>query len=281
MRSLPGRLLDAVLYSSTWLALAAAALTAATLRRWPFEGPSEYHLVALVLAATLLSYNLDAALPFKQGQSAGTSARKAWQQRHRQGLLVLAAAAGAVAGYFFLVDGWWHFLPLLLPLSALALLYSWPLLRWNGRRRALREAPLLKGVLITLVWTAVTVGLPTLLRHHPVREVLGLLAQQFCWIMVITIVFDIRDHRRDQRAGTHTFPGVLGVARAQALALALLAASVGLGLARGAAPVPVLLPAALAVAVVLAARESRSEYFYALLVDGLLLAQAVGVFFMG
>ena len=273
-----GRLLDAVLYSSAWLAAAAAAQTAATLHQWPPIGIAGYRLLALVFAATLLVYNLDAALPFKHYEPAGNSGRKAWQQRHRRGLLGLAGGAAGLAGYLFLVDGWWRYLPLLLPLAALALLYSWPLGRWGGRPRALREIPLLKGFLIASVWTTVTVGLPMLVLHQSVGAVRGLLGQRFLLVLALTIVFDIRDYGRDRRAGTRTFPGVLGVAGARRLALALLAGSVALGLARGGAPLAVLLPALLSTSVVIAAQETRGDYFYALFTDGLLLVQAVAYF---
>lgn len=270
--------LDAVLYSSTWLAAAAAAQTAATLHQGGPIGPGGYRLVTLVFAATLLVYNLDATLPFKHRESAGASARKAWQQRHRRALGGLATGAAIVSVYFFWVDGWWRYLPLLAPLTALALLYSWPLGRWRGRLYALREVPLLKGLLIAGVWTAVTGGLPPLAQPQPWPAIAGLLGQRFLLVLALTIVFDIRDYGRDRQAGIRTVPGVLGVARARWLALALLAASVSVGLARGAAPLAVLVPASLAAAVILAAEETRSDYFYALLTDGLLLAQAVASF---
>ena len=277
-RPLVGRLLNAGLYSSLWLAAAAAAQTAASLHQFAPIGPVGYRLVAMVFAATVLVYNLDAALPFKHREPAGTSSRKVWQQRHRRLLLGLAGSAAVGAGYFFLADGWWRYLPLLLPLAALALLYSWPLAKWGGQPRALREVPLLKGFLIASVWTAVTVGLPVLALHHPSKEVAGLFGQRFCLVLALTIVFDIRDYSRDRRAGTRTFPGVLGVARARQLALGLLAASVVTGLVRGAAPLAVLLPALLTASVVAAAEESRGDYFYALLTDGLLLVQALAYF---
>ena len=175
-RPLPLRLLDAVLYSSAWLAGAAAAQTAATLHQWPAAGARGGRAVALVFAATLLVYNLDAVLPFKHREPAGASGRKAWQQRHRRALAGLAGAAALGGGYLFLADGWWRYLPLLLPLAALALLYSWPLGRWGGRPRALREVPLLKVFLIAGVWAAITVGLPVLALHRPWAEAAGTLA---------------------------------------------------------------------------------------------------------
>ncbi len=270
------RALDAVLFSSSWLAGAAAVQTAASFRRWPgIDGGVNGRVVALVFAATLLVYNLDAVLPFKHRQPAGGSGRKAWQQRHRRALAALAGVAALAAGYFFLVDGWWRYLPALLPLTVLALVYSWPLVPWGGQRRALREVPLLKGFLIAGVWSAITVGLPALALHRPLAEALGLLAQRFCLVLALTIVFDIRDLSRDRAAGTRTFPVVLGVGGAKAAAVVFLAAAMTLGYERGVPPLGLALTALAAAAVILLAEERRSDYFFALLADGVLLVPAV------
>jgi 4-hydroxybenzoate polyprenyltransferase len=275
-RSFGRRVLDAVLFSSVWLAGAAAAQTAASFRRWPpIDGGVNGRVVALVFAATLLVYNLDAVLPFKHRQPAAGSGRKAWQQRHRRALAVLAGAAGLAAGYFFLADGWWHYLPALLPLTVLALLYSWPLVRWQGQRRAVREVPLLKGFLIAGVWSAITVGLPALALHRPPAEALGMLVQRFALVLALTIVFDIRDLSRDRAAGTRTFPVVLGVVGAKAAALAFLGGAMTLGYERGVPPLGLGLTGLAAAAVILLAEERRSDYFFAFLADGVLLVPAV------
>lgn len=274
-RRLPQRAFDALLFSSVWLSAAAAAQTAASFRHWPAAGGVGYRVVLLVFAATLLVYNLDAVLPFKHRQPAGGSERKAWQQRHRRGLAGLAGAAGLVAGYLFLADGWWRYISALLPMAALALLYSWPLVPWRGQRRALREVPLLKGFLIAGVWSAITVGLPAEALQRPLAEVVGLLAQRFCLVLALTIVFDIRDLSRDRAANTRTFPVVLGVGGAKAVALACLAGAMTLGFERGAPPLGLALTALAAAAVILLAEERRSDYFFAFLADGVLLVPAV------
>ena len=270
-RSLLRRALDAVLYSSVWLAGAAGAQTAATFHLWPMAGPGHWRVVALVFAATLLVYNLDAALPFKHRLPAGTSGRKAWQQQHWRALVALATGAAFAMAYFILADGWWRYLPSLLPLAVLALLYSWPLGRWG----ALREVPLLKVFLIAGVWSAITVGLPTLAQHRPLAESAGLLAQRFCLVLALAIVFDIRDLSRDRLAGTRTFPVVLGLAGARAVALVFLAASMLLGFERGMPLLGLGLTGGSAAAVILLADESRSDYFFALVADGVLLVPAV------
>ena len=272
-RALPLRLLDALLFSSVWLAGAAAAQTATTLCLWPglASGAAGLHVVVLVFAATLLTYNLDAALPFKYRQPAGASGRKAWQQQHRPALVALAGAAALSGAYLLLADGWVHFLPVLLPLAALAIGYSWPVLPWRGRWRAIREVPLLKVFLIAGVWTAVTVGLPALALHQPLASVAGLAGQRFCLVTALAIVFDIRDYGRDRAVGLRTFPVLLGVGGAKAVSLAFLAGEMLLGLARAAPPLAVLLSTGLAATVVLAAEETRGDYFFALVTDGVLL----------
>ena len=255
--------------------MAAAAQALATLALWaPLTGAG-YRMGALVLAATLLVYNLDAVLPFKHLQPAAGSGRKAWQQRHRRALAALALLAGVAGAALVGYDGWLRYAAWLAPLAALALLYSWPIWRWRGRWRALREVPLLKGFLIAAVWSAVTVGLPVLLRRPPaLLPVEQLLGQRFCLVAALTVVFDIRDMRRDRAAGLRTLPGWLGLRGAKAVALALLAGALAFGLWRGTEPGVVGITVALSAAVVLAAHEHRPEYFFALLTDGVLLVPA-------
>jgi len=274
-RALPLRLLDALLFSSVWLAAAAAAQTAGVLHELPGGfNPAGWQAVALVFAVTLLTYNLDAALPFKHRQPVGTSGRKAWQHRHRWGLAALAGAAALGGAWLLLVGGWLHYLPLLLPLAALALGYSLPLLPWRGRWWAVREVPLLKVFLIGGVWAAVTVGLPALALHRPLASLAAMLAQRFCLVSGLAIVFDIRDFSRDRLTNLRTMPVVLGLGGAKTVALVLLGMSVAIGLWRGAAPPVVLVPAALAAWVIAVSRDTRGDYFFALVADGVLLVQA-------
>ncbi|QNH61949.1 UbiA family prenyltransferase [Hymenobacter sediminicola] len=271
---------DAVLYSSTWLALAALALTWATFLFWRVDIP--WRLAVLIFAATLFLYNIDSVLPYKFQQQLVLSGRKRWMLTHRRELFALAIAALVVAGVLFFLDGWQHLTLFLGHLAAISLLYSLPLVKWRGRWRALRDLPLLKVFLIAYVWAAVTVWIPALYLGKPLAAplVLVLFARRFCFILALAFVFDIRDYTKDRLTGTLTFPGVFGVRATKLFALAVLAvANVllpwGVSYAHLLA---LLLPSVLAAAVIWYADETRPDYYFALLTDGVMIVQFLAVY---
>jgi len=277
------RLLDAMLYSSGWLSGAALGLMWATFLFWQIHIP--LRLGGLIFAATLFLYNLDSVLPYKQSQLPGRSRRKQWMQAHRRGLTVLTLVAGTGAGSLFLLDDrLLRLTPFLLHLGLISVLYSMPLLKRYGRWWALRDLPLLKVFLIAYVWAGVTVWIPALYLGRGLSEpvVLVLFARRFLFILALAFVFDIRDYTKDLATGTRTFPGVCGVRVTKLLAtLALLLAA--LLVPPGTPPgheVGLLLPLLLAAGVIWGAREERSDYYFALLTDGVMLVQFAAVWWV-
>jgi 4-hydroxybenzoate polyprenyltransferase len=271
---------DALLYSSTWLALAALALTWATFLMWRVHIPGR--LAGLIFAATLFLYNIDSVLPYKFQQQLVLSGRKRWMLEHRRELFALALGALAVVGTLFFLDGWQHLTLFLGHLTAISLLYSLPLLKRGGRWRALRDLPLLKVFLIAYVWAAVTVWIPALYLGKALTEplVLLLFARRFCFILALAFVFDIRDFTKDRLLGTLTFPVVFGVPATKMVALAALGAA-SLLLPRSASPAQLLAltaPMPLAGAVIWYATETRPDYYFALLADGVLIVQFLAVY---
>ena len=271
---------DAVLYSSTWLAAAAVGLTWATFLFW--GAPIPARLAALIFTATLFLYNLDSVLPYKYSQQLILSERKRWMIQHRRELFLLALATLLIAGVLFLLDGWAHLSLFLGHLMAISLLYSLPLVRVRGRWRALRDLPLLKVFLIAYVWTAITVWVPALyLSKALASPVLVLLfCRRFFFILALAFVFDIRDYTKDRLSGTHTFPGLFGVRATKWVALAALVVS-NLLLPQ-AVPAPhlalLLLPSLLTAAVIWYADETRPDYYFALLADGVMLVYFLAVY---
>ncbi|MET4108446.1 UbiA family prenyltransferase [Hymenobacter sp. UYP22] len=274
------RCLDAVLYSSTWLAGAALGLMWATFLFWQVHIPAR--LGGLIFSATLFLYNLDSVLPYKQGQHPGLSKRKQWMQRHRRTLLVVALVAGLVAGALFLLDArLLRLTPFLLHLGLISVLYSMPLLKRQGRWWALRDLPLLKVFLIAYVWAGVTVWVPALYLGRELMEpvVWLLFLRRFLFILALAFVFDIRDHTKDQATGTRTFPGIFGIRTTKYIALGALAIAAALvppGTPAGQG-VALFLPIVAAALVIWFAEERRPDYYFALLTDGVMVLQFLAV----
>jgi len=274
------RWLDAVLYSSVWLALAALGLTWSTFLFWQVH--ISVRLGLMIFAATLFLYNIDSVLPYKHRQPLLLSRRKHWILTHRRGLLVLALLALLVAGGLFLLDGWQHLMLFLGHLAAISLLYSMPMAKVRGRWRALRDFPLLKVFLIAYVWAAVTVWVPALYLAKPLfgPVVLVLFGRRFFFILALAFVFDIRDHTKDQLTGTRTFPGVFGVRATKWIAILALLPAVWLlpaGLSETKLLI-LLLPIVAAALTIWYAEETRSDYYFAFLTDGIMLLQFAAVY---
>jgi 4-hydroxybenzoate polyprenyltransferase len=272
--------LDVVLYSSSWLALAALGLTWSTFLFWQVHIP--FRLGLMIFTATLFLYNIDSVLPYKHGQPLMLSGRKRWMLEHRRELLALAMVALGVSGTLFFLDGWQHLMLFLGHLAAISLLYSLPIAKVRGQWRALRDLPLLKVFLIAYVWAAITVWVPALYLAKPLfGPVVGVLfLRRFFFILALAFVFDIRDYTKDLHTGTRTFPGVFGVPATKRIALAaLVMASVLLPTGVGPAEALVLtLPLLAAAGTIWYAEETRSDYYFALLTDGVMVFQFLVVY---
>ncbi|AYA38224.1 hypothetical protein D3Y59_14945 [Hymenobacter oligotrophus] len=274
---------DAVLYGNGLVAAAAAILVMASGRYWQQALPLS--VPALVLAATMFVYNLNGARRHNLRLPPHVPARRRWIVQHRPLLLSVVLASAAVVVALYLTSPFIERLTWFLGhLALLSLAYSWPVLpgRDGGRRRGLRDIPGLKTLLIGYVWSAVTVWLPALCLGLSIdtAAVWLLFGRRFFFILAIALVFDLRDVSRDRRAGTATLPVLLGYERGRYVALGCVVASAALvlpGLAL-AGQMVLAVPTLLTALVVWFANEARSDYYYALLADGLLLVQAGALF---
>jgi 4-hydroxybenzoate polyprenyltransferase len=237
--------LDALMWSSAWVALAALCLTAAASRALGL-GP-EPATLGLAFGGTLAVYVIDRVRDLPRDRTTSPE-RAAFVARHRRGLLVLAGLGGsAAAGAGLTLDS--RALALCALVGALGLAHR-RLKRWSA----------LKPVYLTFAWTAVPVGLPA--AQHP-----G--APHVAWVAAITaaVVFanvalsNLRDREAlAARLGTQRTLRLVGAILLAGLAAALLG------------PVAVRPLAALPLAMGAAALGFRpTERYGALVVDGALL----------
>jgi 4-hydroxybenzoate polyprenyltransferase len=241
--------------------------------------PFSWELGAWVFLATFFLYNFDSLLPAKLQFAGSFSPRRSWVLAHRRQLAASVLVAGAaVLCIFFRAFQPNHFW-LLLHLALISMLYSLPVVPRRNGWVLLRNIPLLKLFLIAYVWACVTVWLPLLAGGWDIGRGEGwhLFIQRFLFIFPLTILFDIRDVVKDEVTDTLTLPRLVGVGRAKMIAWGILLAYLVLvSLTLSGSHRLALLLCGLVYGVVIGlAHKGRSEYFYALAADGVLVLPMV------
>lgn len=243
------RLLDACVFSSLWLAAAAAALAAAASHAMGVA--PDPRALGLAAAGTLVIYNVDRLRDLDRDRTTSPE-RTAFVERHRATLRTLTAAAGVTSAALAVSAGRGP-IALLLPALGAGLLH-----------RRLKRFALAKPLYVVACWLLVVAGLPWILAQAPSHT---------GWVLAsigsASLANAIASNIRDEEAGA----ALLGAPRALALArgFALLGVTVALV---GPAPVQ---PLAWVPATVLAAllRFRPTERYGLAIVDGALLVGAL------
>lgn len=243
-------LLDAVVFSGGWVALAAAALAAAV--SLGFGSAPDARVVLLAFAGTFAVYGADRVRD-RDRDAARAPVRSAFIERRRRPLAALAVASALVATGLALALG-----PAAVALSCAAggigLLH-----------RRLKERVLFKAGYVTAVWVVVVVGLPAIAARPAASDVAWAGALLGPALLANAIAFNVRDEEALVR--------FLGPRRALAIATGW--ASLGLGLAAF-APRALQPLAAVALATLVSLLGFRRGERYAhVAVDGALLVGAL------
>lgn len=113
-------------------------------------------------------------------------------------------------------------------IALISVLYMLPVIPWKGKRYALREMGDLKPVILTLVWWYMGAYIVAKESPHVMScfkthlSLTGsfLLALQFVFMLILCVMFDIRDYDNDKQNNIRTWPVALGVGHTQMLMLA-------------------------------------------------------------
>lgn len=271
------RLLDYLLYSYTWIALAALLLLQQT--RLLLLGRLWWDALAgLLFFGTLALY----ALHRRVGLARGIGRRQFPLRGRAARILWLSLSVGlAGTAYFFVQLSQPVQFSLLLP-ALLALGYALPL---PGGRR-LRDYHYVKIFLIAIVWAWVTVAVPYLQMGQGQAVAVGLmLLERLCFCFAIALGFDIRDIAVDRAARVNTLPTRLGRRRARRLALGVLLFSGGFILlnlylhtySRNEALALALVQLS-AGALIWRANGKRHDYYFSALLDGTMILSFICVY---
>ena len=171
------RLLDALAFTSLWVAGAAAALAAAAARVMGVPLPVD--AVALAFCGTLVVYDVDRLRDLDRDRTTAPL-RTAFVSAHRRLVSVLCVLAGlASIGLAWRAGG--RAIAMLLPVLGLGLLH-----------RRLKRFALGKPLYVTAAWVAVVVGLPAVTAAEP-RHVGWVVAIVFLTILANAIASNVRD----------------------------------------------------------------------------------------
>lgn len=242
-------LLDALVFSSLWVAAAAGALTAACSLAMgiPVAAPA----VGLAFTGTLVIYNVDRLRDLDRDRATSPQ-RSAFVAKQAGRLTLLSCAAGLAAAGFALAAGPRAWI-VLAPVLALGLFH-----------RRLKHLTFAKSAYLTAAWIAVVAGVPAVI--DPAATQIGWAAGiATCAIFANAVASNVRDL---ERAAARVDPRrVLDAARAVAAAGALIGA---------AAPAPARALLAVPLATLIALLPFRAGERYGLVVvDGALLLGAL------
>lgn len=270
-------ILKFILYSNLFIAVCAAGLAFETYLLSDIK--ISLRMGGIIFFGTLLVYSVDGLLPYKFNQDELLTERTKWVRQNRLLLqfIALASILCALTLYYtalFELNFWF-----ILHLLVVAGLYSVPFIPEQDRYIPLRDIPLLKVFLIAYAWSAITVQLPQMEAGRDLftPENLMLFLRRFLFIFALTLVFDIRDLTKDRLTGTITFPVKWGVEKTKRLALVLLLLFI-LSSPVGATvwqTIALVLSGIGAAWVIRKAQEGRSQYFFLVAADGMMLVQVL------
>ena len=145
-----------------------------------------------------------------------------WMTKHRNFILSITIISMILSIYYaFNLSS--TALLFLIPASVISLLYPLKIFSFESEKISLRELPYIKIFLIATVWSIVSVCLVAEEQSMLFSiDVLLLFLARFCFVIAITIPFDIRDLKSDDLS-LKTIPQLYGEEKAKIIAFYSLA----------------------------------------------------------
>lgn len=200
-----------------------------------------------------------------------------WYKQNQRTMYVLVGLSGAAA-FVLMWPLWPHIWRVLVPAVLVTFFYVTPF-TIKGRGIGLREVPFLKAMLIAVIWSVAAVAVPMHLDpvYRSAASIIGFTCMRIPLVLALAILFDIRDAPTDERS-LRTVPIVFGIRGAKAIAFMLLLCAAAFdviflrGLGYVAASWTILPGYLFALVLTVAARPVRDPFYYAILVDGVMIA---------
>ena len=229
----------------------------------------------MVFSFTFFIYNGQRLYRIKQKtiHQKNHNERIKWVVHHKKTLTVLSllfALIGLLCTLF--INPYCFFI--LIPMGALSVFYVVPILKTN---LSLRTIPYLKVFVIGITWSATIVLLPMVDSEAIFKTSFGVVllsfSQVFLFVIAITLPFDVRDFKWDERNHLKTIPHLIGIKKTIICAKIILVASILLTcfLPIGIYTAWLILGQVITLLIITFTHEKRTELFYAGLIEGTVL----------
>lgn len=281
MRKYVRQTLDFLLFSNIFIALCAVAQGLVTYHL--LNARPDEHVLGILFSATLALYNFSIFLSKPKQPEKSPFLRVRWIfSHHRLMITITIIAVLSLVPLFLFLSATSKIL--LAFLALISVTYNLPLFSFHGKSFSLRNIPGIKLFIIALVWALSAVLLPVLELENNIitvtsRDTILLIAKRFLLVAVLIVPFDIRDLYQDKHYDLKTIPVMLGEKRAYLFCQLLLMAYVAMlflftkefnsdffALA---------LTAILTGWLIFKSDWKKNEYYYFLLIDGVMLLQYV------
>ncbi len=257
--------------------MCAVGLSMATEKLLLGHNPSFFNVLHLFVAANTIGiYNIHY---FIKRLPSGVSDRADWSQENKwiHPLLIALAGIASFACLFYLDV---QVILVSVVLGILSLAYSLPILPFPQKKR-LKDWGILKLLLLSFVWAAVTVLMPMFYWQKRFEDYEVEFLMRFCFMIPLCAAFDIRDMETDKRQQIFTLPNAIGLKNTYRLMdlflviFGLLAVwqyfryFIGLRLLNAFLIILILK------IVIYYSKKADSDIFYLLFIDGMMLVYAV------
>jgi hypothetical protein len=179
-------------------------------------GANSEHIYPFIFFATLFTYNFQRLVRLHDYKQ--TIMQAFWKKKNKFFMLLLTIFS-ALATIYFTSNFTLNILIYLIPASMISLLYPLPVIKISGKWMSLRDVPFAKIFLIAFVWSSITVGF--VIEEASISwdwNLVVLFVQRFCFVLAITIPFDIRDLKYDSPK-LKTIPSLVGEVGAKKVAI--------------------------------------------------------------
>lgn len=266
-----------LLYSHLFLALCASLLSFALGKVWVVPTDKSYWYCSFVFFSTVIVYNTKGIIAIYKNKDNLYTDKLSFAVSHPVFIstLVGSAVVGAFVSFVFL---WSSFLIIVIvPLALLSILYS-VTIRVKQHTISIRQLPYTKAIFVALVWAVLVAFLPSRQGNGIESDSLLFpwLCSEFLLLYALALLFDLKDEQVDQRENVKTFPQLIGFSSTKLLSLGLLVGRLVLIVSmRPYFFLELLISVLASVVILFFLTKRRTEYFYMLVLDGIMLMKAL------